>query len=78
MEFYATAFASVGRLDQLEAFASLNGPAFYGLPANTRRLTLVAQPQEVPETLSVGGDELVPLAAGETLGWRVEAEGAAA
>ena len=27
-------------LDRLEAFASLNGPRFYGLPANEERITL--------------------------------------
>src|SRR3546814_12285407 len=40
MELYATAFESAGRLDRLEAFASLNGPAFYGLPVNPGKLTL--------------------------------------
>lgn len=36
----AHVFEEAGALDRLEAFASLNGPAFYGLPANEDRITL--------------------------------------
>ena len=35
LELYATAFAAAERLPNLEAFASLNGPAFYRLPVAT-------------------------------------------
>lgn len=73
MELYATAFDQAGRLDRLEAFASLNGPAFYGLPVNQGSLTLERSPFTIPDTLDMGGDTLVPLAAGETLPWRVQA-----
>lgn len=71
MELYATAFERAGRLDRLEAFASLNGPAFYGLPVNTGTLTLERKPFVVPDALPMGADALVPLAAGETLNWSV-------
>lgn len=37
---YAEVFAAQNALDKLEAFASRNGPAFYGLPVNTRNITL--------------------------------------
>ena len=40
LEMYAEAFDSVGKLDQLEAFASFNGADFYGLPRNTGHITL--------------------------------------
>lgn len=69
LELYATAFEQAGRLDRLEAFASLNGPAFYGLPANTGTVTLERKAFEIPFTLAYGATELVPLAAGETLNW---------
>lgn len=69
LELYATAFEQAGRLDRLEAFASLNGPAFYGLPVNTGAVTLERKPFEIPFTLEYGATELVPLAAGETLNW---------
>lgn len=71
MELYATAFEQAGRLDKLEAFASLNGPAFYGLPVNSGTLTLERRPFAIPDTLPMGDTELVPLAAGEALEWSV-------
>lgn len=37
MPLYATAFEQAGRLENLEAFASFNGPDFYGLPRNKVR-----------------------------------------
>lgn len=73
MELYTTAFDSVGRLDRLEAFASLRGADFYGLPYNTDTLTLVKRPFHIPEHLPYAhGSQLTPLAAGETLAWSVE------
>ena len=71
MALYATAFESVGRLDRLEAFASLNGPAFYGLPPNRGVLTLERVAESVPQDLPLGDDRIVPLAAGESLAWRI-------
>ncbi|HLI20937.1 MAG TPA: dihydroorotase, partial [Stellaceae bacterium] len=38
LEIYASVFDEENALGQLEAFASLNGPAFYGLPANEDRI----------------------------------------
>src|SRR5690348_18118112 len=37
---YARVFDEENALDKLEAFASLNGPRFYGLPPNEARVTL--------------------------------------
>ncbi|MGA0584530.1 MAG: dihydroorotase [Castellaniella sp.] len=71
MALYATAFESVGRLDRLEAFASLHGPAFYGLAPNTGSLTLERVAEPVPQELPLGDDVVVPLAAGESLHWRM-------
>ncbi|MBP6020646.1 MAG: dihydroorotase [Burkholderiaceae bacterium] len=71
MELYATAFQSVGKLDQLEAFASLNGPAFYGLPINQDTLTLQRQRYVIPAELPMADTSVVPLAAGEVLEWAV-------
>jgi dihydroorotase len=72
LEFYAEAFASVGRLDRLEAFASFNGPDFYGLPRNRGQVTLERQDWRVPEAYAyAAGDVLVPLRAGEWLPWRM-------
>ena len=71
MSLYAMAFEQAGRLDRLEAFASLRGPAFYGLPVNQDQIVLVRESYEVPEALPFGDDDtLVPLAAGSVLPWR--------
>lgn len=40
MSILAEVFEQDGALDQLEGFTSLNGPAFYGLPANDETITL--------------------------------------
>jgi dihydroorotase len=71
MALYASAFEAAGRLDRLEAFASLNGPAFYGLPPNAGTLTLERVAEEIPAALPLGAAEVVPLAAGESLAWRL-------
>lgn len=71
IELYAEAFDQAGALHQLEGFASLHGPAFYGLPANQERITLVRDSWVAPATLAFGEHEVVPLRAGETLQWRV-------
>lgn len=73
MALYATAFESVGRLDRLEAFASLHGPAFYGLAPNVGTLTLERAENPVPRELPLGDGVVVPLAAGESLAWRIGA-----
>ena len=72
MSLYASAFESVGRLDQLERFASLNGPAFYGLGQNTRQLRLKKLPLKVHDAYPYGLGELKPLFAGETLEWSAQ------
>lgn len=72
IELYAEVFARAGALDQLEAFASLNGPAFYGLAPNSGRITLVRESWIVPESYPwVEGKKVVPLHAGEALSWRM-------
>ncbi|MDR2925040.1 MAG: dihydroorotase [Azoarcus sp.] len=72
LALYAEAFEAEGALDRLEAFASLNGPAFYGLPPNQDKVTLRRQPAEVPPHYGYEGGKLVPLRAGETVAWSLE------
>lgn len=71
IELYAEAFEAAGALERLEAFASEHGADFYRLPRNTGRLTLVKESWEVPPSYRFGAEELVPLRAGERLGWRL-------
>ena len=71
MELYATAFEQAGELDKLEAFASLNGPAFYDLPVNEGTITLKREAWTIPATVPMGETELVPLDAGQQLHWKM-------
>ncbi|HEY6482113.1 MAG TPA: dihydroorotase [Steroidobacteraceae bacterium] len=71
IELYAEAFEAVGALQRLEDFAAHFGPAFYGLPLNEERITLLREPWQVPATYRFGPDELVPLRAGERISWRL-------
>ncbi len=71
IELYAEVFAAAGRLDRLEAFASVNGAAFYGLPRNPGTITLEAMPWRVPAQVGFGEDALVPFRAEEEVGWRL-------
>ena len=73
LELYAEAFDSVGAIDQLEAFASFNGPGFYGLPRNPGRVTLKRETWTLPASLPFGDAALKPLRGGEQLAWRLRA-----
>ena len=71
IELYAEAFESARALDKLEAFASFHGADFYGLPRNTDTMTLIKESWIVPNEIELGGDKLIPLRAGEQVGWRI-------
>ena len=73
LPLYAEVFEAQGAMHQLEGFASLYGPAFYGIPPNTDRITLTRGSDIVPDRLSVDGDAPLvrPWRAGRTLRWRV-------
>jgi dihydroorotase len=70
LESYAAVFDADGALDHFEAFASLNGPRFYGLALNEGTVTLKRAEVEVAGRIESDGIELVPFHAGETLGWK--------
>lgn len=67
LESYLTAFDEDGALDKFEAFASENGPRFYGLPLNEGTITLERSPVTVPDKIG----DVVPFHAGETIGWKL-------
>ncbi len=69
LESYAAVFDEEGALHHLEAFASENGPRFYGLPLNEGAVTLERTRTLVPERIALGGSHLVPFHAGEALAW---------
>jgi dihydroorotase len=67
---YLSVFAAADALDKFEAFASLNGPAFYGLPPNESRVTYVERQTAVAGAAAVAGEgEIVTLFGGESVDW---------
>ena len=71
LELYAEVFDEEGALDRFEAFASLNGPAFYRLPVNETRATLRRDERRIPEMIGEGKLAVTPFRAGETVRWRL-------
>ena len=69
LEAYAMVFEEEGALDRLEAFASENGPLFYGLPLNEARVVLERRECAVPARIQAAGGEVVPWMAGDVLSW---------
>ncbi|WP_156293841.1 dihydroorotase [Serratia oryzae] len=71
MPAYATVFEQLGALEHLEAFCSLNGPRFYGLPVNEDFIELQRVAVTHPEEIALGNESLVPFLAGESINWSV-------
>jgi dihydroorotase len=66
LEAYAQVFDEEGALDRFEAFASLNGPSFYGLAVNDDTITLERAECAIPDQVG----ELVPFGAGASFSWQ--------
>ena len=75
MALLAHVFEEEGALDRLEAFASLNGPAFYRLPANEARLTLTktATAAQWPDKILTEAGPVTVFDPGCPVFWHVEA-----
>jgi dihydroorotase len=71
LESYAATFEEEGALDKLEAFASENGPRFYGLPLNAGQVVLKREEAVVPDHLGPADARLAPFHAGQSLNWRL-------
>ena len=70
----AEVFEAAEALDRLEAFASLNGPEFYGLPPNEERITLArGAPWTPPAAIDTEDGPVTVFDPGFPLHWRVEA-----
>lgn len=74
MSCLAHVFENASALDKLEAFASLSGPAFYGLPPNAGKITLTKQetPVAYPAKIETGDGPVTVFAPGFPLFWRVD------
>ena len=73
IEIYANVFEEMDALEHFEGFASLNGPNFYGLEANSINLTLERSSQTVIDDIVIadGSDSIRPFLAGENINWSV-------
>jgi dihydroorotase len=72
LELYAEIFEEQNALPQLEAFASLNGANFYGLPIHEEKITLVRNEAAELQNIDVaGGAAVVPFALGKPRRWRI-------
>jgi dihydroorotase len=69
LQTYAQVFDEEGALDRLEAFASLNGARFYGLPVNAGTIELRRKPAAMPAAVVVEDDEVVIFRGEENLPW---------
>ena len=69
---YAEAFENADALDKLEAFASFNGPDFYGLPRNKTHVRLKRGRFKIPESYGFGDGVVKPLLYCEDIDWAVE------
>lgn len=74
MSCLAHVFEQENALDRLEAFASLNGPAWYGLPVNEDSITLVRRPDAVtfPAKIETGAGPVTVFDPMFPLHWDVE------
>ena len=73
MSVLAEVFEQDGALDRLEAFTSLNGPAFYGLPPNEETITLTkGDPVAYPAKIFTGAGPVTVFDPGYPLHWHVD------
>lgn len=70
----AHVFEEEGALDKLEAFASLNGPKFYGVAPNAERIALVKgdEPVSYPAHIPTPDGPVTVFKPGYDLFWKVE------
>ena len=74
VELYAEAFESVGCLDKLEAFASINGATFYGKKVNTKKVRLEEKAWTIPLSVPFGKKVVVPLRAGTSVKYKLNTD----
>ncbi len=78
VEFYAEVFdrnadlAKTGTQKIFENFMSKSGTEFYGLPYNSKKITLTRKPTKIADAVETPEGKIIPLMAGETLNWSVE------
>jgi dihydroorotase len=72
LSILAHVFEEERALDRLESFTSLNGPAFYGLPANDAQITLTkGDPVTYPDKIETEDGPVTVFNPGFALHWQV-------
>ena len=71
LQTYVQVFDEDDALDRFEAFASLNGARFYGLPVNTGTITLEKRASRVLSAIAVVEEDVVVFRGGEELPWSI-------
>jgi len=74
LELYTEFFDENNALDKLENFASVFGPQFYGLQISEKNIELVKESWQMPESLQLGSEEVIPIMAGQTISWTISPE----
>ena len=67
-------FDGLNQLKQLESFTSIHGACFYDMPINTDTVVLTREPWIVPNSLTLGNSQVVPMEAGKTVTWKLKKE----
>jgi len=72
IELYVKIFDEERSLSNLEAFSSINGPKFYGLPINKTFITLLREEWIVPEFTEKNNIRIKNFYGGKKLNWKVK------
>jgi len=73
IELYTEAFDNANALDKLEGFSSFYGAAFYGLPRNKEKITLIQESWQAPASYPYAGETIQPFRQETPLKWRIKA-----
>lgn len=65
-------FEKNGKLDNLNAFVSLNAQRIYNLKPTSKSITLIKKDFTVPDIYSYKNEQVVPMFAGKNLLWSIE------
>lgn len=71
LQTYVQVFDEEEALDRFEAFASLNGARFHGLPPNDGTITLERRPSRAIAEVGIDADEISVFRGGESLPWSI-------
>lgn len=69
MEIYAEIFDQNNAIEKLENFCSKFGAYFYKLNQSKEKLKLTRSKNKVPTVIKIDNDDIVPLMAGQEIGW---------